>query len=326
MSENQSKRKRGQDGPAPGFKKRKGGSAGKWQTPQQKSKLADKIDMGTVLDVGDEGIWVTYARGMRSKAVREFQELCENYGKELYGIEPPNADKPKDDGTEEEDIDKAIEQELNDMRTSQKPKTRQVFTPVAVALECVFFMKTMKPVEPDTLVLKMCQDARDCPDPMQRKCRYVNRLTPVVHTDKASDSGMERVARSVLTPHFQLVPGSENGGVEGTADPKEVSGETRETFTYAIRHAIRNTTLKSDVVIKKVAGLIRPEHKVNLGQPDKVILVEVFQNFAGMSVVDGREWEALKRFNVNELYKLSEVKDDGETTAEKQDKKTDAVE
>lgn len=37
--------------------------------------------MGTVLDVGDEGIWVTYARGMRSKAVREFKELCENVGK-----------------------------------------------------------------------------------------------------------------------------------------------------------------------------------------------------------------------------------------------------
>lgn len=44
-----------------------------------------------------------------------------------------------------------------------------------------------------------------------------------------------------------------------------------------------------------------------------------------MSVVDGRNWEALKRFNVNELYKLSEVKDDGETPTEKQDTKTDAA-
>lgn len=33
--------------------------------------------MGTALDVGDEGIWVTYARGMKGKAVREFAAMCE---------------------------------------------------------------------------------------------------------------------------------------------------------------------------------------------------------------------------------------------------------
>ena len=39
--------------------------------------MADRVDTGNALDVGDEGIWVTFARGMRSKAVREFRELCE---------------------------------------------------------------------------------------------------------------------------------------------------------------------------------------------------------------------------------------------------------
>lgn len=33
--------------------------------------------MGTKMDVGDEGIWVTYARGMKAKAVREFKDLCD---------------------------------------------------------------------------------------------------------------------------------------------------------------------------------------------------------------------------------------------------------
>ena len=47
---------------------------------------------------------------------------------------------------------------------------------------------------------------------------------------------------------------------------------------YAIRHNIRNhTAFKSDVVIKKVASLVNPKHKVNLSNPDKVILVEIFQ-------------------------------------------------
>lgn len=33
--------------------------------------------MGKKMDVNDAGIWVTYARGMKGKALREFKTLCE---------------------------------------------------------------------------------------------------------------------------------------------------------------------------------------------------------------------------------------------------------
>ena len=55
----------------------KGGGGSRWQTPHYKAIMAGKVEMGTAMDVGDEGIWVTYARGMKAKAVREFKELCE---------------------------------------------------------------------------------------------------------------------------------------------------------------------------------------------------------------------------------------------------------
>lgn len=48
--------------------------------------------------------------------------------------------------------------------------------------------------------------------------------------------------------------------------------------------------------------MVDQQHKVNLGKPDKVILVEIFQLFFGISVVDGQEWERLKRYNLNALY------------------------
>lgn len=35
--------------------------------------------------------------------------------------------------------------------------------------------------------------------------------------------------------------------------------------------------MKSEVVIKNIAGMVDPRHKVNLGSPDKVVLVEIFQ-------------------------------------------------
>ena len=60
----------------------KGGNFGRWQTPHQKAKQAEQVEMGTKFSVGDAGIWVTYARGMKGKALREFRELC-------YGVCDP---------------------------------------------------------------------------------------------------------------------------------------------------------------------------------------------------------------------------------------------
>lgn len=115
------------------------------------------------------------------------------------------------------DIESSIQQELSIMKAPRKPGPRQTFTPVSVGIECVFFMKTMKPVEPDAMIRKICEDAAECPDPRQRKCRYVNRLTPVFDTDKATDNGILRVARTVLAPWFGLNNASED--VEKASKP-----------------------------------------------------------------------------------------------------------
>lgn len=53
-------------------------------------------------------------------------------------------------------------------------------------------------------------------------------------------------------------------------------------------------------MIKRVASLIDSRHKVDLTSPDRVILVDIYQTFCGMSVVPG-DWEVLKRYNIHEL-------------------------
>lgn len=54
----------------------KGGSGGKWQTPHQKARKTEQVELGRTLEVNDAGIWVTYARGMKGKAIAEFKNLC----------------------------------------------------------------------------------------------------------------------------------------------------------------------------------------------------------------------------------------------------------
>lgn len=47
------------------------------------------------------------------------------------------------------------------------------------------------------------------------------------------------------------------------------------------------------------------QHKVDLGKPDKVILVDIFQSFSSVGVIEGSDWNDLKKLNLNELYKAT---------------------
>jgi tRNA acetyltransferase TAN1 len=154
------------------------------------------------------------------------------YGESLFGVKPPNEDGDKDEDDEDVgDIEASIEKELASM-AQPKPKTKQTFTPIGTGLDCVFFMKTVKPVDPLELVTKASQDARDCPDPMQRKTKYINRLTPIFDTDKATDKGIERVARSVMEPHFELKSESaEDASAEPAAPEQDGEGSTACTVS-----------------------------------------------------------------------------------------------
>ncbi|RDA82329.1 hypothetical protein CP532_4383 [Ophiocordyceps camponoti-leonardi (nom. inval.)] len=299
MADGASKRKQGPGGARGGEstgKRSKGGSRGRWKTPHQQAKTTDTDG---VLDVGDGGIWVTFVRGMKTKAVREFRALCGEYCESMYDMRPAEDTASEDEAADEKAIETSIEDELSNLREKNKSKPQEPFCPVSTGLDCLFFMKLSKPVDPAAMARKMCEDARDCPEPRQRKCRYINRLTPVTDTDRATDKGILRVAHRVLAPFFSL-QGIADGEAQGAEEP------VSSPYTYAIRYNIRNhTALKSDAVIKMIAGLIHERHKVSLGKPDKVILVEIFQLFCGISVVNGKEWEALKRYNVNTLYEMS---------------------
>lgn len=170
-------------------------------------------------------------------------ELSTKYARSMYGIE--NAASTGDGHAEDtssssssspapeasQDIEASIEAELHALKAKPKPPPadRRYFTPISTGVECLFFMKTIKPIEPGKLVRKMCEDARDCPDPRLRKCRYINRLTPVFDTDKATENGVVKVASSVLPTWFTLKDkDKEKDGDEDGDKEEEDEGERQE--------------------------------------------------------------------------------------------------
>lgn len=71
-------------------------------------------------------------------------------------------------------------------------------------LDCLLFMRTKPPIDPVKLVREICRDARGITDKQQRKSRFINRFTPVTLSTKSNETGVEEVARKVLSEHFQL--------------------------------------------------------------------------------------------------------------------------
>jgi len=169
-----------------------------------------------------------------------------------------------------------------------------MFQPVFLDVQCVLFFKLQPAIEPVDFVHRICEEAAS--NPTGRKHRFLNRLTPMTRMGRATQTDLEALAREVLQKHFRLVDG------EGTEGKAGESDDAQDFCSYAIRPTIRNhSLLKRDVVINTIANLIDKSHKVSLTNPDKVILVELYQNVCGISVV-GSDWETLNRYNLNEIY------------------------
>ncbi|CAG5149011.1 uncharacterized protein ALTATR162_LOCUS2283 [Alternaria atra] len=234
---------------------------------------------------GDAGIWATCAMKKEAKSVSDLRDLFQEYATTLYGTAESNGTAAEDSSDSEGgDIEAEIKKELADIR---KPTTKPLFTSLKLDTQCLMFFRTRSPIEPVSFVHKICQDISNGAQP--KNLRYVKRLTPITATDKATPQGLEAVAREVLAPHFH---GADQAGKK-----------------FAIRPSIRNNKeFLRDGVINTIAAVVGPGHKVDLKNYDLLILVEIYKNVLGMSVV-GPDFEKLKRFNIEELRQpLSSVK------------------
>lgn len=165
----------------------------------------------------------------------------------MYGIKPKG--EVASDDEEDGDIEAAIQKEVAAL-TAKAPADGEpdVFTPMKMNVDCLVFVKTAAPIEPVEFVRRICTDAKDSTDSTQLKCRYVNRLTPVVVLGKASESGLVEVAKAALAPYFDLT-GKEAGDV---AEASAVEGDGGANTTSA----------KQETGTSSVSSLSHPNSRI----------------------------------------------------------------
>ncbi|KAI8056830.1 hypothetical protein BDF22DRAFT_740335 [Syncephalis plumigaleata] len=155
-------------------------------------------------------------------------------------------------------VEDEIAQELASMQQAKEKQTR-LFTSLNTSTECVVFIRTRPPVEPVSMAMTML---RDFADTQKQRTRYTNRIVPITLTCRSSLDDIEQMATTVLAPIFH----------------------TEDAATNPIK------------LIRLIARIVGPHHKVDLKQPDRTIIVEVLKSVCGMSVVE--HYNELKRFNV----------------------------
>lgn len=114
------------------------------------------------------------------------------------------------------------------MKKQSTGKARQedaVFDPMRMNLDCLLFMRTKPPVEPVEFSRRICEDAKLITDRGQRKSRFINRFIPIKTMGKATENGLEEVARAVLVEHFQLA---------GVVDEKPLDGNDQEDKAHSV--------------------------------------------------------------------------------------------
>lgn len=247
-------------------KKRKGGN--KWQ----KSRALAHTPRSSV-ETGDWGVFVTCEIGRENKCAAEVVDLLTQH---VEG--PENGGDGAESDSDVDDIEAQIKKEIEGLKPNTTTKS-SLFQTVKFDLPCIVFVRFEKSIDPEKLVHQICLDAQAKPD--QKRSRYIQRLIPARSIRKTLSVDVEEFAREILKPHFH------SGG-----PPKK----------YAIRPSVRsNKKFNRDVVIKTIAGVVGPEHPVDLKNYDLIILVDIVQNLISMSVA-GSDYDKLKRFNLAELY------------------------
>ncbi|KAI1625547.1 hypothetical protein EDD37DRAFT_308228 [Exophiala viscosa] len=257
---------------------------------------------------GDVGIFVTSDKGQERKCIQELSDILSEYidqdaqpADQTTQSNSDNGDDGDDGGDEEVDIEAGILAELDSLRPKHPTSSASIqkLSFITLDIPCVSFVRfplpsaTTPTPDPVEIVREICLSASS-KDSTAPRSRYIKRLTPITRMRKTLNNGLESLCDEVLPPQFQVEP-------DGNGSETTING-----CKFAIRPTIRNNNkLDRDQVIRVVADKIgahgQGKHTVDLKGYDKLVLVDVYRNVVGMSVV-GDEFEKLKRFNLAEIH------------------------
>lgn len=248
-------------------KKRKYGGGGWKRFHHTKKGKTEEAFQG-----GMKGLLVT-CNHREVDTVRETYNLIQEYVDRMEPVTgPKTVDSDEDDN---DDIEAAIRNEVKELSTPQEKKYRQVMT----RCKNIIFVKVLDPVDPVDLTEKVFANIREG---YGKRSRYINRLTPILTTCKATREEVEEAVSKLLD---------------------NWKDDTNNRKTYMVNVKIRNNNdLKTFPFVEAASSMVKekkPLWKVNFDSPDITINIDILISVACISFL--KDYYELKKYNVIEF-------------------------
>ncbi|ORY35740.1 hypothetical protein BCR39DRAFT_511850 [Naematelia encephala] len=256
----------------------RGGSSQQWTTDVEPalSHLGRYRDDPIAEMMTGPGIVATAIQNKERSAERELVQYLERIADELY---PETAQGDGSTEGEDLDVEEALKRELAGMSGDGEKSKR--FRLCRHDTICVIYIKVLAPLDAYTLVQHILQNVES-----SGKCpfKYVRRIVPIQATGNATMNSLTSTAEPVIQQAFN-------------------TPESSEGLRFAIVTNKRNSNRMDRMeMIKAIADLVvkaGSAHKVDLNDPERTILVEIYKNSLGVSVVSN--YTRFKKFNPWEL-------------------------
>ena len=231
------------------------------------------------IDPNTSGVYATCNRGKELQCRKELMNLFTEKAEAFYNLNDQEVNN-HENFNKELSVEEKIELELSNLQRYQCGK-EEILNPINLGCECLVFIKTRKPIEPESFVEKIC---KELVGQSAKNTRYTQKLTPITSSVSPKVEEIKKMAKRVLGPHFH-------------------AEQDQSPLKFAISVSKRNfNAMSSQEIIRTIAECIGKEHghSVDLKNYDKLILVECYKSNIGMSVVN--DYDKLMKFNLQKIF------------------------
>jgi tRNA acetyltransferase TAN1 len=205
------------------------------------------------------------------------EEKTENKNNDETNVKVKSENKETDN--KELNIHEQLAKEISEAR---QKKHKRFFKFNAKCKNIVFIRIADERIDPREFLQKIFADLKEGGQP---RTRFTNKVFPILKTCHAGKDIIASVAKELIATDF--------------ANPEK-------PLKFKIEYRNRNnTSMKKDIITTTLVKLVGRPNKVDLNNPDKLIIVEVFKTTCGLSVVDAPKFP---NFNIRSYTEDPEQK------------------
>ncbi|KAL3661952.1 hypothetical protein V7S43_013243 [Phytophthora oleae] len=200
----------------------------------------------------------------------------------------PSAEEKEEEEKEEGDsVQKKLQEEIAALQSQAKKRQTGRFTALDTGVKGAIVIQFKDgSVSPTALMSKIFEEVETSKD---FASRFIQRMIPLEKVGYSSVDAIKELAAPMIKAH-----------VEAFKEEQKAAGKD-EDFEFAVEFKRRNcTNLNSMEVINALVELVGDEKtKVNLTTPHSVLMVEVFRNTCGFSILT--DFHRYKKYNVRSV-------------------------